>query len=264
MKQRKQRVVGNWKMNGNSESMSKLISGILSRLEEVVSSLNECCEVIIAPPFPYLSHVAREVKDTFLQLSAQDVSPRPEGAFTGEVAASMLVDNGCRYTIVGHSERRHYWQETNEVVANKFKAAREGGLFPILCVGETQKERESEQTKTVIMGQIDAIIQKVGMEGFEGAVIAYEPVWAIGTGLQATPKQAQEVHAAVRKRIAQESLELSERIPVLYGGSVKPDSAIELFKQPDVDGALVGGSSLDAKQFSEIALAAIKCQGASY
>lgn len=260
MRQRQQMVLGNWKMNGNRESVSQLIAGILEGLSDKKADLEKSCDVVVAPPFPYIAHVNHSIRETFLQLSAQDVSERTEGAYTGEVSASMLVDNGCRFVLIGHSERREYWQESNDTIANKFMAAQNGGLIPVLCVGETQEQRESGQTMTVIASQLNVVIDRLGVDSFHKAAIAYEPVWAIGTGLQAMPDDVQDVHASIRARFATENVELSKSLKVLYGGSVKAESSFDLLKQADVDGALVGGASLDSDHFVRIVLESIRAQ----
>jgi triosephosphate isomerase len=186
----------------------------------------------------------------------QDLSAELSGAFTGEVAASMLQDFGCKYVIVGHSERRTYHAESDELVAKKYAVARAAGLVPILCVGETLQEREAGTTETVVARQLDAVIALEGVEALADGVIAYEPVWAIGTGKTATPEQAQEVHAFIRGRIAEKSAEVAEGLRILYGGSMKPDNAKELIEKPDIDGGLIGGASLKAEAFLGICTAA--------
>ncbi len=248
---RKKLVAGNWKMHGNLQSNAAL----LERLKSGVSSVG--CEVAICAPFPYLAQVQSELVGTPISWGAQSLSEHESGAYTGEVSASMLVEFGCRYVLVGHSERRSLFGESDVTVAAKFVAAQKAGLVPVLCVGETLVERESGQTVTVVARQLDAVVGFAGVEALSAAVVAYEPVWAIGTGLTATPGQAQEVHAALRALVAGRKMELAAGLRILYGGSVKPQNAAELFAQPDIDGGLIGGAALVADDFLGI------CQAAS-
>lgn len=242
-------VAGNWKMNGSKESISLLISGLL----EMEGSDSE---VVVAPSFPYLSQVESLISGSVIVLAAQNVSQEVKGAFTGEVSASMLGDFGVKYVLLGHSERRSLYGEVDALVASKVKAVLDFGLVPMLCVGETLAEREAGKTLEVCEQQIQAVIDVVGIAAFEGLVIAYEPVWAIGTGLSASAEQAQEVHKAIREFLAQSSESVSQKVQILYGGSVKASTSSALFQMPDVDGALVGGASLDAKEFIAIVKAA--------
>lgn len=244
-------VAGNWKMNGDSASNSALLAGILAGVPE-----NDRIKLLVCPPFPYLAATAHQITGSRVALGAQTVSENAAGAFTGEVSVSMLADIGCDYVIVGHSERRSIYGESSADVAARFKAVSDAGLIPILCVGETLEERESEATESIIGEQLDAVLQLVGVAGFAHAVIAYEPVWAIGTGRTASPEQAQEVHAFIRRKIAAQDAEIAARILVLYGGSVKGDNAAGLFSMPDIDGGLIGGASLKADDFLAIADAA--------
>jgi triosephosphate isomerase len=244
-------VAGNWKMNGDSASNSALLAGILAGVPE-----NDRIKLLVCPPFPYLAATAHQITGSRVALGAQTVSENAAGAFTGEVSVSMLADIGCEYVIVGHSERRSIYGESSADVAARFKAVSNAGLIPILCVGETLEERESEATESIIGEQLDAVLQLVGVAGFAHAVIAYEPVWAIGTGRTASPEQAQEVHAFIRQKIAAQDAEIAARILVLYGGSVKGDNAAGLFSMPDIDGGLIGGASLKADDFLAIADAA--------
>jgi triosephosphate isomerase len=214
-------------------------------------------EVVVLPPVPYLSELVARYADEDIALGAQDVSANTEGAYTGETSAAMLVDVGCRYGLVGHSERRQYHEESNELVADKFMAAKRAGLIPILCVGETLHQREAEQTNWAICRQLEPLLSR-GAELLDGAVIAYEPVWAIGTGRTASPEQAQEVHAYIRGEIRASNAKIADSLPILYGGSVKPANAAELFSQPDVDGGLIGGASLVAQDFLAIVAAAAR------
>lgn len=242
-------VAGNWKMNGSKESIFSLLSGLL----EMGDSNSE---VVIAPSFPYLSQVNALVDGGCLVLAAQNISDEVKGAYTGEVSASMLGDFGVKYVLLGHSERRAIYRETDRVVAAKVKVALEFGLTPMLCIGETLEERESNQTLSVCERQIQVVIDAVGIEAFENMVVAYEPVWAIGTGLSASAEQAQEVHQSIRAFLAKSSESVSQKVQILYGGSVKASTCSALFQMPDVDGALVGGASLDAKEFIAIVKAA--------
>ena len=213
-------------------------------------------DVVILPPLPYLGDLIEDFEQTELGFGAQDVSANEKGAYTGEVAAAMLADVGAKYGLVGHSERRQYHRESDELVARKFRAAKNAGLVPILCVGESLEQREAGRVEEVIGAQLGAVLDLVGAEGLDGAVISYEPVWAIGTGRTATPEQAQAVHAFIRGQIAARDARIASSLPLLYGGSVKPDNAAELFAQPDVDGGLIGGASLVAADFLAIAKAA--------
>ncbi|WP_137169217.1 triose-phosphate isomerase [Marinomonas sp. FW-1] len=238
-------VAGNWKMNGSKESISALVNGLL----EMDGSGSE---VVIAPSFPYLSQVDSLISGSHIVLAAQNASQEIKGAFTGEVSASMLSDFGVKYVLVGHSERRSLYGESDELVAAKVKTILELGLTPMLCIGETLAERESGKTLEVCERQIQAVIDLVGISAFEKLVVAYEPVWAIGTGLSASAEQAQDVHESIRAFLAKSSKSIAEKVQILYGGSVKASTSSALFKMPDVDGALVGGASLDAKEFIAI------------
>ena len=240
-------VAGNWKMHGSRAMTNGLIDAVLDDLPGP-----DQVEVAVLPPFPYLSLVHELASASDLVLGAQNVSEHAEGAYTGEVSAAMLADLGCRYALVGHSERRQLYGEDDELVAAKFSAARRAGLRPILCVGETLDEREAGNTEAVIARQLGEVLSRAGAEAFEQAVVAYEPVWAIGTGRTAAPEQAQEVHALIRATVAEADGRIAGELRVLYGGSVKPDNASELFVQPDVDGGLIGGAALDASDFIAI------------
>lgn len=240
-------VAGNWKLNGSRLSIKSLVDGILSGISEVGQT-----QVAVCPPFVYLNEVNQMLSGSAVALGSQDVCAEDSGAFTGEVAGSMIAEMGCAYAIIGHSERRSIYGESDELTARKFAAAQRNGLKPILCVGETLEEREKGVTEDVVARQIDAVINLMGVEALKDAVIAYEPVWAIGTGMTATPEQAQDVHAFIRNRIAQKSADVAEKIQILYGGSVKGGNASELFAKPDIDGGLIGGASLDAEEFLTI------------
>jgi triosephosphate isomerase len=243
-------VAGNWKMNGSKESAKSLVDGIKAGLDRV-----KACEMAICPPFVYISTVASLIEGTPIALGAQNLAKEDPGAFTGEVAAPMLVDFGCTYVIVGHSERRAYYGETDALVAQKFVRAQKEGLVPIVCVGELLEEREAGKTEQVVARQIDAILDAAGAAALEKAVIAYEPVWAIGTGKTATPDQAQDVHAFIRSRIADKDAGVAEKVRIQYGGSVNAGNAVELFAMPDIDGGLIGGASLKVDDFLTICAA---------
>ncbi|MFT7016970.1 MAG: triosephosphate isomerase [Cellvibrionaceae bacterium] len=239
-------VVGNWKMNGSRETSIALVKSIVAQSADVTNA-----EMVLCAPFIYLNDVAELLKDKDIGLGAQDVSVHLNGAYTGEVAASMLVDCDCKYAIVGHSERRQYHAESNLLVAQKALTAFKSGLTPIICLGESFEERNSDRVETVVGEQLQAVQSVLGLAGLQQSVIAYEPVWAIGTGLTATPEQAQDVHRFIRSRLG----EIAQKVNIIYGGSVKSANAGELFAQKDIDGALVGGASLDAKEFIGIAAA---------
>lgn len=243
-------VAGNWKMNGDSA----FISDLMNSLKE--SDLSSKAEILVCPPFVYLSQVQQAVAGSAIKLGAQNVSQNANGAFTGETSLAMLEDLGCEYVILGHSERRSLYAETDELVADKFIATVEAGLKPILCVGETLEEREADQTIEVVGRQLKAVINAAGIKKFKDAVVAYEPVWAIGTGKTATPEQAQDVHAAIRAMVAEYDAETASKLRILYGGSVNAGNAAELFANEDVDGGLVGGASLKANDFTAICQAA--------
>ncbi|MGE0080299.1 MAG: triose-phosphate isomerase [Thiohalomonadaceae bacterium] len=244
-------VAGNWKMNGSKASIETLLGGIKAGIAGV-----EKAEVAVCPPFVYIPQVAEALRGTRIALGAQNVSNEPSGAFTGEVSAAMLKDMGCEYVIVGHSERRSYYGEGDLLVAKKFAAVRAAGMKPILCVGETLEERERNVTEAVVARQLEAVIELEGAAALQDGVIAYEPVWAIGTGRTATPQQAQDVHAFIRGRIAAVDGAVAQKVRILYGGSVKGSNAEELFGQPDIDGGLIGGASLNADEFLAICKAA--------
>lgn len=238
-------------MNGSTASSKELVAGIVAGAPQ-----SDSAKVLICPPFPYLAAVARQTSGSRVLLGAQNVSEHESGAFTGEVAPAMLQDIGCEYVIVGHSERRALYGETSFAVAAKFKAALDAGLKPILCVGETLEQRESGGTESVVEVQLGAVIDKVGIAGFKSAVVAYEPVWAIGTGVTASPEQAQDVHRHIRGVMAGHDAEVAESTQILYGGSMKGENAAGLLAMPDIDGGLIGGASLKAADFLAIAEAA--------
>jgi len=244
-------VAGNWKLNGSRASIKELVDGLQAGVSDIKNT-----QVAVCPPFVYLNEVSQMLASSPIAVGSQDVSAEDSGAYTGEVAGSMVAEMGCTYAIVGHSERRAIYGESDELTARKFAAARRHGLKPILCVGETLQEREQNITEKVVARQIDAVIDLEGIDAFKDAVIAYEPVWAIGTGMTATPEQAQEVHAFIRGRIAAEDQAVADGLQILYGGSVKGSNAEELFAKPDIDGGLIGGASLAAGEFLTICQAA--------
>jgi triosephosphate isomerase len=237
-------------MHGSRAANGPLIEAILA------SQHLDAVTCVVCPPFVYLAEIARQLRDSAVKLGAQDVCAEAHGAYTGEVAAAMLHDVGCRYVIVGHSERRNIYGEDDVLVARKFAAALAHHLIPILCLGELLAEREAGHCQAVIGRQLEAVVSLTGIGAFAGAVIAYEPVWAIGTGRTASPEQAQEVHQFIRERLAQQDAKIAAALPILYGGSVKTGNARELFAQADVDGGLIGGASLKAEEFLSIVAAA--------
>lgn len=249
MANRKYLIAGNWKLN-NGGAAGLALADDLAKASKGVSA-----EVVVAPPFTALAAVASTLEGTHVEVAGQNLYPKDNGAFTGEVSAPMLIEAGAKWVILGHSERRQYFGETDESVKDKVVAAIAAGLKPIACIGETLPEREAGKTLEVCFRQLDAFAE-VLLKNPGYGVIAYEPVWAIGTGKVASPAQAQEVHEAIRKRLAALSPELAEKTRILYGGSVKADNAKELLGCPDIDGALVGGASLDAAGFAKIAQAA--------
>ena len=243
---RKTIVAGNWKMNASKESVSSLIEGILSGMNEVSS------EVIVCAPFPYLSQVETLISNSSLMLGAQNLNVNTKGAFTGEVSADMIKDFGAQHVIVGHSERRSLYGESSIIVAEKTKAAIDAGLIPLLCVGESLEERESGNTEDAVAEQLNAVINLLGIKAFEGIIIAYEPVWAIGTGLTASPEQAQTVHQFIRGLLADSSESIAQKTPILYGGSMNAGNAADLISCSDIDGGLIGGAALKAEDFLQI------------
>lgn len=246
---RKPFVAGNWKMYGSQKSITALLENLLAGSESITN-----VELAIFSPFIYLPLVSKNLSNSTINYGGQTLSEHAEGAYTGEIAADMLTDFGCSHVLVGHSERRSLFGETDDIVAKKFAAAKKSGLIPILCVGETLEQREGGETLNVIKNQINAVLSlENGAQALYNAVIAYEPVWAIGTGKTATPEQAQEVHGEIRAHIAGYDSDLSQTIQILYGGSVKRDNAGTLFAMPDIDGGLIGGASLDAEHFLDIA-----------
>ena len=248
---RRQMVAGNWKMHGSLAANRTLLRDLEMHLKAEWS-----IDIAVFPPYVYLSDTIRMLEEGRIAVGAQDVCAESGGAFTGQVSAAMLKDVGCTHVIVGHSERRRWYHEDDTLVARKFAAALGAGLVPVLCVGETLEEREARLTETVIARQLDAVIEMHGVGGFARGILAYEPVWAIGTGRTASPEQAQEVHSFLRNRIHEQDAKMARHVRILYGGSVKAGNAAELFQMPDVDGGLVGGASLSAGEFQQICAAA--------
>jgi triosephosphate isomerase len=248
---RKPFIAGNWKMHGSVSQVKELIEGIQKGAGQYAD-----IDIAVLPAFLHILEAKNLLKHSAVQVGAQDLYPGAQGAFTGEVSGVMLKDAGCPYVLVGHSERRSLFHDDLQAVAAKFKAAIDAGLQPILCVGETQAEREAGKTEKVVREQLESVIQFAGIETFKHAVIAYEPVWAIGTGLTATPEQAQEVHAFIRQLLTQNKVDIAKTICILYGGSMKPENAASLLAKPDIDGGLIGGASLDAGSFLAICAAA--------
>lgn len=247
-------IAGNWKMNLDRQRAGALAEAV-GKAARAANS--ERADMLLIPPYPYLEVVAAALADAPVALGAQDVSAHAEGAYTGEVSGQMLADCGCSHVLVGHSERRSGHHESNQQVADKFAAALSAGLVPVLCVGETLDQRQAGQTEAVVLAQLDTVLDQVGIAGFADAVVAYEPVWAIGTGETATPAQAQAVHALIRSRLRQADGTIGGQVQVLYGGSMKPENAAELLACEDIDGGLIGGASLQAESFLAIYQAAL-------
>lgn len=242
-------IAGNWKMNGDLQSVIGLV-------EEIKAGNPGKAELAVCPPAVFLMKVGGMLADTKISLGAQNVCDQESGAYTGEISAGMLKECGCRYAIVGHSERRSHYLESDQLVAARFAMAVNAGLSPILCVGETLYEHEQGVTEAVVAKQIDAVLDACGVAGFAQAVIAYEPVWAIGTGLVASPDTAQAVHEFIRGKLAASDADIAQRVQILYGGSMNPANAADLLSQPDIDGGLIGGASLKADDFLAIAQSA--------
>lgn len=240
-------VAGNWKMHGSREMTRTLLEGLLEGSEPAGP-----VDLAVFPPFPYLAQARELLQGSAIAWGAQNLNPEPQGAHTGEVAGGMLADLGCRYVLVGHSERRSLYGESDEDVARRFEAALAAGLQPVLCVGETLEQRENGATEAVVARQLDAVLERSGISGFARAVVAYEPVWAIGTGETATPEQAQAVHAFIRDKFNSQDDTIGGQLRILYGGSVNGSNAAELFAREDIDGGLVGGASLKAGDFLAI------------
>ncbi|MEE8482571.1 MAG: triose-phosphate isomerase [Acidiferrobacterales bacterium] len=244
-------VAGNWKMNGTRDESVALLKGIAAGMGDVLKA-----EVVVCPPAILISLAKENLSGSGVKLGGQNLDYHAAGAYTGEVSGPMLKDAGCAYVIIGHSERRSYYGEDDDLVARKFAAAQEYNLIPILCVGETLEEREADQTEEVVARQLDTVLEAVDIKAFAEAIIAYEPVWAIGTGQTATKEQAQDVHKFIRGRLAAVDVDIAADCRILYGGSMKPGNAKELIAQPDIDGGLIGGASLKAEDFLGICTAA--------
>lgn len=248
---RKPLIAGNWKMNGSRASIKDLLDGLKAGIADVTKA-----DAAVCAPFIYLSDVAAQLEGTPIAWGAQNVSVEASGAFTGETSASMIADFNCKYTIIGHSERRSLYGDTDELVAQKFKVVLDAGMTPIFCVGESLDERESGVTEEVVARQIQAVIDAHGVDVLGKCVLAYEPVWAIGTGKTASPEQAQDVHAFIRGMIAKSSPAVADKIIIQYGGSMNAGNAKDLLAQPDIDGGLIGGASLKAEDFLAICTSA--------
>lgn len=248
---RRKLVVGNWKMYGRLARNQVLLQAILAGVRNL-----DKADYAVCVPYPYLAQAQSLLQGSNVVWGAQNLSPQEEGAYTGEVAPGMLVDFACSYAIIGHSERRGLFHESNEIAAAKFDATIKAGIKPIFCVGETLAERESGITEEVVAAQLDAVLNLAGAQNLARAVFAYEPVWAIGTGKTASPQQAQAIHVFIRQRIAQHNSQVAQSLCILYGGSVKAANAAELFGMPDIDGGLIGGASLVAEEFVAICRAA--------
>ena len=250
-------VMGNWKLNGSKEMVTELLNGLNAELEGVKG-----VDVAVAPPALYIDLAERTLTDagSAIILGAQNTDVNNKGAFTGDMSPEMLKDFGATHIIIGHSERREYHAESDEFVAKKFAFLKENGLTPVLCIGESEAQNEAGETVAVCARQIDAVIKTQGAEALNGAIIAYEPIWAIGTGKAATAEDAQRIHASIRAMIAEKDAAVAEQVIIQYGGSVKPENAEAYFAQPDIDGALVGGAALNAAGFAAIAKAAAKAK----
>jgi triosephosphate isomerase len=240
-------IAGNWKMNGSLQSIGELMDGIKAGLAEVTNA-----DLAVCPPAVYLMKVRSLIGDANIELGSQNVCDQAAGAFTGELAPSMLLEAGCKYAIIGHSERRALYGESDDLVARRYSMAAESGITPILCIGETLEEREAGSTEAVVARQLDAVIDSQGIEALGKGVIAYEPVWAIGTGKTASPEQAQAVHAFIRAKLSALSTHISDGVQILYGGSMNASNAADLLAQPDIDGGLIGGASLKPADFLAI------------
>ncbi|HLD08947.1 MAG TPA: triose-phosphate isomerase [Methylophilaceae bacterium] len=248
---RRKLVVGNWKMNGNIAKNKLLLEGVITGVRDLRNA-----DYVVCVPYPYLGQAQSLLQGTNVAWGAQNLCATDDGALTGAVSSHMLVDFGCSYVIIGHSERRVQFHETDDTAATRFNAALKAGLTPIFCMGESKEERESDWTEYVVGRQLDSIIRRFGADLLAKAVLAYEPLWAVGTGKPATPEQAQEVHTFIRERIAKCDAAVAKNVRILYGGSVKPANASQLFAMPDVDGGLIGGASLKADEFVLICKAA--------
>lgn len=250
-------IIGNWKMNGDLAINDKLLNTINTSISTKYESTNNI-DVVVCPPLIYIAQVRQQLSESKIKYGAQNVNANINGAYTGEVSTTMLNDLGCSYVLLGHSERRSLNQESDVEIAKKFAAAVEANITPVLCVGETLAQRQCEETFLIIAEQISKVIEQVGIKDFEHAVIAYEPIWAIGTGETASPEQAQTVHAQIRRQLAEHDVTIANNIRIIYGGSVNANNAHSLFEQKDIDGGLVGGASLSAEAFIDICKASLK------
>lgn len=248
---RRKMAVGNWKMNGSIQQNKVLLEALITGTRDFHNA-----DYVVCAPYTYINQVQNILQGSNIQWGAQNLCSTKDGAMTGAISPQMLVDFGCTHVIIGHSERRNLFHETDDTAVARFCAAQEVGLTPIFCMGESHEERESDWTDYIVGRQLDAIIRRYGAEVLENAVLAYEPLWAVGTGKPATPEQAQEVHAFIRNRIAKCNEEVAANVRILYGGSVKPENAASLFAMPDIDGGLIGGASLKAELFIPICQAA--------
>jgi len=244
---RKILIAGNWKMNGSVSMVSELITGVVAGAKNLSS-----VESAVCPPYLYIPMVAEATKDSNVGVGTQNISTEASGAYTGEISTAMAKDFSCQYSIIGHSERRTLYNDSDELVAEKFKVVKESGLTPIFCIGETLEEREADETEAVVARQLDAVSKLNGSDAYANCVIAYEPVWAIGTGKTASPEQAQSVHAFIRQHIAELNEENAVKVQILYGGSMNPGNAKDLLSQNDIDGGLIGGASLKSDDFMAI------------
>lgn len=252
-------VMGNWKLNGSKAMVTELVNALTTEIKDI-----QGVDIAIAPPALYVDLAERLIKaaNSDLILGAQNTETHNSGAYTGDMSPEMLKDFGATHIIIGHSERRDYHNESDELIAQKFAFLKENGLIPVFCIGESEAQNEAGETEAVCARQIDAVINHCGVDALEGAIIAYEPIWAIGTGKAATADDAQRIHASIRAHIAKSSPSVAEKVIIQYGGSVKPENAESYFAMPDIDGALVGGASLEAKGFAAIAAAAAKAKNA--
>jgi triosephosphate isomerase len=248
---RRKMVVGNWKMHGSLKENKSLLEAVKQGVKDLHNA-----DFVVCAPYPYLAQAQSLLQGSNIAWGAQNMCSTNDGAITGAVSPAMLVDFGCTHVIIGHSERRNLFNETDDTAAARFNAALEAGLIPIFCMGESHEERESDWTDYIVGRQLDSIIRRFGPQALVNAVLAYEPLWAVGTGNPATPEQAQEVHDFIRERIARCNMEIAANVRILYGGSVKPSNAAKLFAMPDIDGGLIGGASLSAKEFVPICQAA--------
>ncbi|MXP56642.1 triose-phosphate isomerase [Pantoea sp. Mhis] len=245
-------VLGNWKLHGSKDILTKVLNAICNNLITIKNY-----NVVIAPPIMYLELVNNLIKMSYISLGAQNVDINVSGSFTGDISANMLKDVGVKYVIIGHSERRLYHKETDELIAKKFNVLKNTDLVPVLCIGETEKEKITGQTEKVCTRQIDAILETLGIEAFINAVIAYEPIWAIGTGKSSNAKSVQLIHKYIRKHLAKKNISIAKQVIIQYGGSVNDQNIIELLKEPDIDGVLVGTASLSSSNFTKIIKASV-------